>query len=294
MEFTPVATGFCLIEAPRADARGIWFSDILLGGIRCLRPDGRIDAWLTDRRFIGGIAFNHDGLVLCAGTDGLVWLDPDSGATGVLLNKVEGRRETGINDVLPDGRGGLYFGTVDHQAMLRGEDFYGRSAFCRLDADGRVTVIHEGLAFANGIGLSPDGHRLYFNDSATGTYVSDVSPDGNCTKGSLLIASADCDGLAVDADGGIWIAGVISGNITRFFSDGKVDRAYPVPGGHVISVSFGGAGLRDMYITTAAPGAGEAAIKGAVPEARTAVVYRVRADIPGVPVAQSRFQVRRK
>ena len=41
MDFEQVTTGHCLIEAPRWDGAQLWFTDILLGGIHCLRPDGR-------------------------------------------------------------------------------------------------------------------------------------------------------------------------------------------------------------------------------------------------------------
>jgi hypothetical protein len=53
MDFKPIATGFCFLEAPRVDERGIWFAECALGGIRCLRPDGRIDTWLAELKPIG-------------------------------------------------------------------------------------------------------------------------------------------------------------------------------------------------------------------------------------------------
>src|SRR5262245_33563023 len=113
LEFTPVATGFALLEAPRVDERGVWFTDILLGGVRRLRPDGTIDAWITERRFTGGLAFNEDGRLVCAGPGGLIWLDPETGAKGVLLDRIDGAPVLGINDIEPGPDGGLFFGTVD-------------------------------------------------------------------------------------------------------------------------------------------------------------------------------------
>jgi sugar lactone lactonase YvrE len=291
MEFKPVATGFCLLEAPRADERGVWFSEIVLGGIRCLRPDGRIDAWLIDRKLIGGIAINNDGAVLCSGTGGIVWVNPATDATGRLLEMIEGEPIGGINDMIPDSKGSLYFGTVDHPAMLSGENFYGRSALCRLDADGRVTELCGGHSFANGIGISPDGRRVYHNDSGVGTYVYELTPDDSLSKGVLLNKEADCDGIAVDREGGVWIAGIQSGEIRRVMPDGKVDRRVPVPGGHVTSLCFGGADLRDVYATTAAPGAGDAAMSGTVSAVRTAALYHARADVPGLPIGRTRFQL---
>ena len=293
MEFTAVATGLCLLEAPRADDRGIWFSEIVQGGIRCLRSDGHMDTSIVDRKPVGGIAFNDDGLLVCSGPDGLVWLDPVNGATGGLLNEIDGEPIRGINDIYPDGRGGLLFGTVDHQAMLRGEDFYDRSALCHLDPSGRVTRISEGHHFANGIGISPDGEQVYFNDSGVGTYVYRRLPGGNFAQVALLSDILDCDGLAVDCEGSLWIAAMSSGELVRLYPSGKVDRRIPVPGGHVTSLCFGGPDLRDMYITTAAPDAGQALLKGDLPRDRTAALYRARADVAGIPVPLTHFRLKR-
>lgn len=292
MEFTSVATGFCLLEAPRADARGIWFSEIVLGGLRCLRASGQIDSWLPDRKPIGGIAFNEDGSLVCSGPDGLVWLNPTSGATGMLLNRIDDQPVRGINDIWPDGRGGLLFGTVDHHAMLRGENFYGRSALCHLDVEGHVTRISEGHNFANGIAISPDGEHIYFNDSGVGTYVYRRSADATFAQVGLLDEIRDCDGMAVDCEGGIWIAAMSSGELVRLTAGGRIDKRIPVPGGHVTSLCFGGADLRDIYVTTAAPDAGQAMLKGEVPAALTATLYRTRVDIPGVPMPPTRFRLK--
>jgi sugar lactone lactonase YvrE len=291
MEFEAIATGFCLLEAPRADERGVWFSEIVEGGIRCLRPDGRIDAWLTSRRPVGGIVFNEDGAVLCSGPDGIVCVNPDTGASGAVLQEIEGVPLRGVNDVSPDGRGGLLFGTVDHVAMLRGEDFYGRSALCHLDASGRVTRVSDGHHFANGIGISPDGQHVYFNDSSVGTYIFQRSADGDFAKVALFDEIADCDGLAVDSEGAIWVAAITSGAIVRVNARGKILERIPVPGGHVTSLCFGGADLHDMFLTTAAPDAGQALLRGEMPAARTATLYHARAEIPGFPLPPTRFHL---
>lgn len=290
MELTPVATGFGLLESPRADDRGLWFSDMAVGGIRCLRPDGRIDAYLTARKMIGGIAFNDDGRIICSGTGGLVWLDTATGATGTLLDAIDGEPIGGINDMVADGQGGLFFGTVDHPAMFRGEPF-GASILYRLAPDGQVSVIRGGLRFANGCGLSPDGRRLYHNDSSVGTRRYDLAADGSVTDGGLFFDAPDCDGLAVDRDGGVWIALIQSGTIVRAMADGTVDRRLPVPGGHPTSLCFGGSDGRDLYVTTAAPGAGEAVMKQAIPPALTASLYHARADVAGVPTARTAFRL---
>jgi sugar lactone lactonase YvrE len=290
MDFKPIAAGFCFLEAPRADGRGVWFSECALGGIRCLRPDGHIDTWLAQRKPIGGLAINADGAILCSGPDGIAWVNPATGAAGMLLDTIDGKPVGGVNDMMPDGQGGLIFGTLDHAAIREGKPS-GRSALYRLNVDGRLTQLCEGLKVANGIGISPDGRRLYHSESMAGTYAYDLLPDGSVGEGRLLNEDLDCDGLAVDAEGAVWIACVRSGTVARVMPDGKLNRRVPIPGGHVTSICFGGSDWRDVYVTTASTGAVEVVLKGGVPASMTGALYHARAEVPGVPVARTRFRL---
>jgi sugar lactone lactonase YvrE len=290
MKFEQLVTGFCFLEAPRVDERGIWFTETALGGVRCLRPDGRIDTWLSDRRPIGGMALNEDGALVLSGPGGLIWLDPATGTTGLLLDTIDGKSICGVNDVMPDGKGGLYFGTLDFGAIQDSQPF-GHSALYRLGTNGRVTFLCGGLKVCNGIGLSPDGRRLYHNESMAGTHAYDLFPDGGVGKGVLLNNDPDCDGLAVDREGGVWIACTQSGTIARITPDGKPDHRIAVPGGHVISLCFGGTDWRDLYVVTATEGGVEIVLKGGIPPSATGSIFRARAEIPGVPVARTRFQL---
>src|SRR4051812_43480539 len=104
MEFTPVASGYCFLEAPRADGDVVWFTDLLLGGLHRLSPGGRIDTFLADSKHIGGVVLNADGAIVCGGSSGLLWLDPATGRSGVLLDCVDGEPLSGANDMYPDGR----------------------------------------------------------------------------------------------------------------------------------------------------------------------------------------------
>jgi sugar lactone lactonase YvrE len=290
VDFKPILNGLCLLEAPRADADNVWFSEMALGGIRRLRSDGQVDAWLNDRKMIGGLVINDDGLLLCSGTGGIVWFDPATGTTGTVLDKIDNNPISGVNDMIADGRGGLYFGTVDHVRMFRGEVFFGHSALYHLATDGRVQLLIDGMKFSNGIGLSPDDRYLYINDSSAGTYAYEIMTDGGLAGRRLLSSRPDCDGLAVDGEGGVWIALIGTGTISRILPDGKVDREIPVGVGHVTSLCFGGPDGRDIFVTTATEDAGAAVVKQIVPERRTACLYHARADVAGLPLRRSGFR----
>lgn len=292
MDFKPIAEGFCFLEAPRVDERGVWFSDCALGGVRCLRPDGRVDSWLTERISIGGMAINEDGALILSGPGPMVWLNPETGASGTFLDTLDGEPLSGVNDVMPDGAGGLYIGTLDHKAIEDGKPS-GRSAIHRLAPDGRSTMLADGLKVCNGIGISPDGRKLYHNESMNGTIAYDIRPDSSLANAVMINDNPACDGLAVDMEGGVWITITHDGLLLRVMPDGRLDQRYEIPGGHVTSVCFGGPDWRDMYVVTSSEGAVEVVLKGGVPATATGKVFHARADAPGVPVEKTRFRLPR-
>src|SRR5215472_9122138 len=65
------------------------------------------------------------------------------------------------------------------------------------------------------------------------------SPDGSA------------DGLALDSEGGVWVALGEGGGVARFHPDGELDEVITLPAGFVSSLSFGGPDMRDVLISTA-------------------------------------------
>ncbi|HLG86510.1 MAG TPA: SMP-30/gluconolactonase/LRE family protein [Alphaproteobacteria bacterium] len=287
MEFERIVTGFAFLEGPRVDEAGtLYFSDVMLGGAHMRAADGTIGTVVRERKWIGGLALNHDGGIICSGHGGLCYAHPKSGQSRSLLAAIGETPINAVNDIQPDGRGGLYFGTYDGAGLLAGRTPE-PGALHRLDPDGRVTTLRNGIPMSNGLGLSPDGKRLYHSRTFEGLFVYSLGRDGEIESERQLAEFRDSDGLAVDAEEHIWVCHCRSGEIRRYRPDGAVERAITAPARDVLSLTFGGDDLRDLYVVTAYEGAGDESL--GAPMSRTGAVYKTRSPVAGLPLARTRF-----
>jgi len=290
MSFTPIARGRYL-EALAVDGGTVWFSDVLRGGVQVLHPDGSTSHWLPERLWIGGVAVNEDGSVLCSGPGGIAWFNAASGRSGTLLSTIDGAPLSGVNEMCPDGRGGLIFGTLDIASILKGQKT-APVALYRLDANGKVTLLCDGLRFCNGVLVSPDGKSLYHNESFVGTFVYDIAADGSLGQRRMLIEKQDCDGIAMDMRGNLWISGFASEELVCVRPDGAIEQRLPLPGGACTNIRFGGAQGDELYVTTVPLTAGAEIARGRQPTELNSVLYRAPSPAPGRAVARTRFKLR--
>lgn len=286
-----VATGVYL-EGLAADyARGIvWYSDVIAGGIHGVGAEGPATPFNQDRMWTGGIMLNEDGAVLSSGQGGIMWNHPESGKSGWLIDEIGGEAINGINEMVADGHGGIFCGTVDLAMVIAGQPTR-PAAIYHLAADGGVRVAADDLGFANGIMLSPDGRQLYYNDTFDGTYAFDVSPDLDLSNRRLLLKKEDCDGMALDAEGNLWITGYRSSEILRLRPDGTLLDPIPTPSGGNTQIRFGGPDMRDFWITAVAADAGDTLAVGGAPSEPNSFLYRGRSDTPGLPLGLARFKL---
>jgi D-xylonolactonase len=281
MKLELLAEGYAFLEAPRLDtADNLYYSDIVIGGVFRRSPDGKITHMLADRQWIGGLALNHDGRLVVSGRGGLILFDPASGERESLFDTLDGKPVGSINDIQPDGAGGVYAGLIDPAAQMFGAAT--AQPLVLIGKDRRVRRVAEGIKVTNGIALSPDGRTLYQAETMEGVLAYDRAPDGSLSNQRLLIKQSLTDGIALDSQGCVWIAAPNGAAVVRFTPDGRLDRRVEMPVREVASLTFGGEDLRDLYVVTGSP------INKPEYE-RTGRVYRMRSDIPGLPTPLTRF-----
>jgi sugar lactone lactonase YvrE len=289
MEFEKLAEGEWF-EGIAVDGDTVWYSDVFARGIR-RHPAGKPgEVWHGDERWISALMINHDGKVLHNGAVGIGWFDPKSDAAGMLIDSVDGKPLPGVNEMVVTKSGAMYFGTVDSMAFERGVP-PGPSALYRLEPDGRASRLTPDLKFSNGLGLSPDGRKLYHSESFLAVFAYDVLDDGRLGEKQLLIEKEDCDGLKVDVDGRIWIAGFKSRELLILNPDGSVAGGYASPGNAVTNLHFGGADGRDIYMSVVLPVAVGDPSEVEVPAEMNSGLWRGRAPVAGLPLNPPRFKL---
>lgn len=281
-ELETLASGFGLLEGPRCDERNrLYFSDVPNGGVYRRSPDGNIETLIPKRRGVGGIALNQSGGIVCTGR-GLIYWNEASRTSRDLFVEWEGRKLNGLNDLQPDDQGSIFVGSLEHNALEEGAKRIPGSLF-RVDPDGKVTKLYEGIETTNGMGFSPDRKYLYHADSTTkAVWVYDVQPDRTVKDRRVFARMPQGwpDGLAVDAEGGVVVAIVNYGEVVRFKPDATLDWRFKVPAKMVTSLTFGGQDLGDLYIVTA---------DNTDDKDKQGTIFRTRAKIPGLAVPKARF-----
>lgn len=268
----------------------VWYSDVIAGGVHGVHPDGTITTFNADRMWTGGVLMNEDGSVLSTGAGGIMWNHPDTGKSGWLISEIEGRPINGVNEMMPDGTGGIYFGTVDLEQIIKGEPVRPASLY-RLTVKGQTQLVADGLGFANGIMLSADGKQLYYNDTFDATYVFDVTTDMALANRRMLIKKEDCDGMALDTEGTLWITGFRSSELLRARPDGALLPPVSTPASAITQIRFGGPDMRDYYLTCVPADGGDDLKVGKRPSEQRSFLYRGRSEVPGMPIAPARFRL---
>jgi sugar lactone lactonase YvrE len=279
------------VWCPGPGAGSIWWTDV--HGRRLLRGDlgsGRVKvhqlpgsvASFVPRTGGSFLAARRGKLVTFRAGPDVSFLD-----AGTLPGPPEATAQ--INDGKCDPLGRFWVGSISSPAETRA------GALWRVDADLHVDIMLTGAGISNGLGWSPAGDTFYYIDSqdqAVDAFRFDLGTGELGPRRRLIevpMADGLPDGLAVDADGGIWVAMFFAGRVHRYTPDGVLDTVVEVPVPCPASLAFGGPGLSTLFITTGrVPDLPVTARFGmTVPEAQPLAgsVFTCAPPVGGLPVA---------
>jgi sugar lactone lactonase YvrE len=233
-----------LLEGPRLAADGeAVYSDVIAGGVWGCSSDGVVREILPKRRGIGGIVPHADGGWVISGRS-VIHVLPNGEQREIL----SGEGVCGYNDLGTTAEGELLAGVLRYRPMSGEDPRPGQLLL--VGGDGTVEVLSEDVVWPNGIGVSPDGETIYLSDYAQRAVLAVARHSGK-THTFCRSPRGSADGLAVDCEGCVWVALGEGGGVARFHPDGELDEVTTLPASFVSSLSFGGADMRDVLITTA-------------------------------------------
>lgn len=248
---------------------------------------GRTRSWNLDHD-VGAMALRKDGNAVLALDDGFYFFDFDSGALD-LIEKIDPEEpRSRLNDGKVDRRGRFFAGGMDDEEELK------MCGLWRLDPDLTITQVDSGIICSNGPCWSPDDRTFYFADTfqqIMWAYDYDIDT-GTVSNRRDFASTVDetgfFDGSTVDAEGCVWNAMVIGGDLVRYAPDGTIERRIGMPVKNLTSVIFGGENLDEIYVTSMArvshPATHDHFAKQVQPQFGAGSLFRVTGlGIQGIP-----------
>lgn len=242
-------TGIAFGESPRWHEGRLWFSDWGAQQLMAVDLAGRSEVvlpvqsfpfsidWLPDGRLL--IVHSRDRRLLRREVDGTL-------ATHADLSNLGG----GWNEIVVDGRGNAYLNGAGFDMMAGEEPAPGIVALVR--PDGSVRKVAEGVAFPNGMAVTPDNSTLIVAESyASRLTAFDIGPDGGLANQRVWAATEGDhpDGICLDAQGAAWYADVGNSHCVRVREGGEVLQTVDLDRG-AFACMLGGADRRTLFIVT--------------------------------------------
>jgi len=240
-------TGISFGESPRWHDGRLWFSDWGTQEVVAVDTEGRSEVvvrvasspfcidWLPDGRLL--VVSARDGLLLRREPDGSLVTHADlSGLSGHPWN-----------DVVVDGRGNAYVGNI-------GFDFPGGEfapgIIALVAPDGSARQVADGLAFPNGMAVTPDDSTLIVAESYGSRLTAfDISADGGLSNRREWAGLDDGvpDGICLDAEGAVWYADVPNRRCVRVREGGEVLQTIDLDRG-CFACMLGGPDGRTLFV----------------------------------------------
>ena len=283
----------------------VWISDQTSACAR-VAPDGTVMRVGSAGGAPNGINLDVEGRVLIANFGGpddgrgpLQRLQPTTGAVEVVCGELGGRTLFGCNYPLIDSQGRIWcshstWGSVDDAWAGQNDGLV-----FRVDPDGTVAVVAEGIKFANGMAFDAGERHLYVCETtACDVLRYAIRPDGSLGPAAhygpklgythlevqhqrplsteLRSQLGPTDGCGFDQEGNLWVTLVLANRVVAITPAGAVVTVLSDPTGAIMrgptNVSWGGPDMRDLYIGSVV----------------SDYVIKTRSPVPGLPLVHQR------
>jgi sugar lactone lactonase YvrE len=234
------------------DKAAVYWVDIMPGKIMKTDASTLETETYQHHETVGAVAPRASGGLVAAVQSGFIGLDHNNSVSHSVPLLDEGYR---MNDAKTDPAGRFWAGSCTMDFIK------GTGSLWLLDENWNATEQYGGLTLPNGIGWTPDGTKMYLVDSMQRVILIFPfdSKSSTLTPKPTLFAGPESfdglpDGLAIDAEGHLWVAEFGASVVSEFSPEGKKLSQIAIPTKQPTSCAFVGPNLDRMWVTSAAAG----------------------------------------
>ena len=245
---------FVFLEGPRWHDDHLWFSDMLGDAVYRATPEGTVETVVDVPQRPSGLGFLPDGTLLVASMrDRKLYRLEENGLA--LHADVSGVAAGDINDMLVDPQGYAYVGNF-------GFDFWNsperteHADLALVSPDGtQVTVAATDLHFPNGTVITSDNRLVVAETHGDRLTVFTINDDHSLSDRKVFadLPGVGPDGIAIDADDGVWVSAADQSRFIRVEDGGRITHEVDVGPHMAVACETGGPGNDMLYCLTTHP-----------------------------------------
>ena len=248
-ELQTLITGIVFGESPRWHDDRLWFSDWGAQEVVAVNLEGKSEVIVRMPSFPFCIDWLPDGRLLIVSARDRLLLRREPDGSLVTHADLSSLSDHPWNDIVVDGRGNAYIGNT-------GFDFPGGEfapgILALVTPDGSVRQVADGVAFPNGIVVTPDNSTLILAESyGNGLTAFDIAADGTLSN-QRVWADLDGgvpDGICLDAESAVWFRDVPNKRCVRVREGGEVLQTIDLDRG-CFACMLGGVDRRTLFLVT--------------------------------------------
>jgi sugar lactone lactonase YvrE len=236
----PLVNGFCFGEGPRWFEGLLWFSDMLGEAVHTVDLRGSMTTLPLPGRAPSGLGFRPDGTLLISSTEDRQVLRYDGDAIELVAD---------LHDVVPANLGDMV--VDDAGRAFVGSQSRTDGVIVCIGLDDTVAVVARDLDFPNGMVITPDQRTLVVAESIGRRLTAfTIGRDGALADRRVFADGLEGppDGIALDADGGIWTAMTLEHEFQRIVEGGAVTHRVDMAGRTAIACALGGPENRTLFL----------------------------------------------
>jgi sugar lactone lactonase YvrE len=241
--------GLAYVESPRWHDDRLWFSHWGTEEIVAVDLDGKSEVvgrgpagmgWATE--------WLPDGRMLLTGPE---LLRREPGGTMVRHADLSSISSLGCSEIVVHGNGNVYVNSINFDFMGGALPSEATGIAALVTPDGSARLVAEGIAFPNGMAITPDGSTLIMSESFTSRLLAfDIEADGGLANRRVWAEGIGPDGICLDAEGCVWTHDPQTRSAARVREGGEIVERIPVEK-ELFATMLGGPDGRTLFLMLA-------------------------------------------